>query len=110
MHLWHIVQVLLMINLVIVKEKKEKYELKVVIMLDVFKVVLLLHKIQQNLMKNGMDYYVHNVIHVWQLNLVLFEGIISYNCIILKKNEIVQLVHVMQQELSFKEKKKKRIM
>ena len=108
-HLGHIVQVLLMMYLIIVKEKMEKYDLTVVIMLDVFKVVLLLHKIQQNLRKNGIDYYVHVVMHVCQFKLVLFEGIESYNCKVLKENEIVQLLHVITTEfdMNFKRKRKK---
>ena len=73
--------------------------------------MLLLHEIQQNLMKNEMDYYVHLVMHVRQLKLVLLKGIMKYILKVLKKKEIVQLMHVFAVQISLncerKEKERK---
>ena len=48
-HLQHIIQVLLMMNLILFERKVKKYDLLMVIMIELFKVVLLGHKIHQNL-------------------------------------------------------------
>ena len=67
-HLQHIIQVLLMINLILFERKVKKY----------------------------------------YLLMVLFEGIMNYNCKILKDDESVQLLHAnaTEIELNFKGKKK----
>ena len=110
-HQMHVIQVLLMINLMVFEEKIEEYNLLIIVVLELFEIVPLQHKIQHNLMKYEIIiYYVHVTMHVRQLNSVLFKRIIKYELKLLKVNKIVQSLHMIQQnfELILKRKKKKK--
>ena len=66
-----------------------------------------------NLMKYELIHYVHHTMHIRQLNLILFEGIINYNLEVLKRNTIVQSMHVLATKFvliyfDIKEKRKKK--
>ena len=109
-HLQHIIQVLLMVNLILFKEIIEKNDLMVIIMIELIEIVLQQHKIQHDLMENEKIYCVHVVMHIQQLNLVVFKGIIMYNLKELKEKEMVQIMHINATEfdVNFYEKKKKK--
>ena len=49
----------------------------------------------------------HVLMHIQQLNLVLFKGIINYELKGLKVNKIVQSLHIIQQNFSLILKRKK---
>ena len=91
----HIIHAVLMINLMVFKEKIEEYNLLMVVMIELIDIVLVQHKQMHNLMKCDRDLYVHAVMHIQQLNLILFEGFINYNLKVLKANTIVKSMHVM---------------
>ena len=112
-HQMYIFQVLLMIKLMVFEEQSEEYDLLIIKVLELFEIVLLEHKIQHNLMKYEIIiYYVHVIMHVQQLNLVLFKRIIKYELKGLKMNKTVQSLHIITTELIFvilkKEKEKER--
>ena len=95
----HIKQILLMINLMVFEEKIEEYDLLIIIVLELFEIVVLVHRIQHNLMNYEIIiYYVHVIMHVQQLNLELFKRIINYELKMLKVGEIVQSLHIIQQQ------------
>ena len=99
-HKIYIMQVLLMINLMVFEEKIEEYDLLIIVLIELFELVLQQHKIQHNLMKYEIIiYYVHVIMHVQQLNLVLFKRIIKYELKGLKVNKIVQSVHIIHDKI-----------
>ena len=62
-HLMHIIQALLMINLMVFEERGEKYDL--LILRELCGIVLLQHKIQHYLIKYEIIiYYVHVIMHM----------------------------------------------
>ena len=56
-HQMHIIQILLMINLMVFEEKIEEYDLLIIIVLELFEIVLVEHKIQHHLMKYEIIIY-----------------------------------------------------
>ena len=78
-------------------------------MLELYEGVQRQHKVHKNLMNYQKVYYVHVFMHVPQFNLILFEGNISYDLKVSKKNEIVQLLHKMTTEflIDIEQRKKK---
>ena len=105
----HIIEVLLMIKLMVLREKGEKYDLFMVVMINLFEIVLLQHKPQHNLIKYEIIIYkVYAAMHVHQLNLVLFEGNINYILKVSKEKKIVQSLHIITLEFWFDIKKRKK--
>ena len=90
----HIIQPVLMINLMVFKEKIEKYNLLMVVMVKLVEIVVVQHKEMHNLMKYERDHYVHVVMHIQQLILIILEGIINYNLKVLTRNRIMPSMHV----------------
>ena len=108
MYQMHIMQVLLMINLMVFEEKIEEYDLLIIIVMELFEIVLHQHKIQHNLMKYEIIIYnVPGVMHVPRLNLMLFEGNVNYDLKILRMNKPVRLLHMVAGEVWFDIKKEK---
>ena len=109
----HIIQAVLMINLMVFKEKIEKYNLLMVVMVKLIEIVVVQQKEMHNLMKYERNHYVHVVMHTQQLILIILEGIVNYNLKVLKKNTVVQSMHVFATKFgliyfNIKEKKKKK--
>ena len=94
-HNQHIIHAVLMVNLLVFKEKIEKNNLLIVIMVELVTIVLVQHKKMHNLMKYKLIHYVHHTMHIQQLNLILFECVINYNLEVLKGDTIVQSMHVL---------------
>ena len=77
------------------KERIDKYNLLIVIMVELVTIVLVQNKKIHNLMKYGLIHNVHHTMHIQQLNSILFEGIINYNLEALRGITIVQSMHVL---------------
>ena len=108
-HQIHIMQVLLIMILMVFEKKDEKYDLLMMILKEVCEIVLLQHKIQHNLEKYEIIIYiVYVVMHIMQLNLILFKGNVNYDLKLLKLNKTVRLLHITIGEFWFDMKKKKR--
>ena len=95
-HQMHIIPVLLIMILMLFGKNDEKYDLLIMTSEEVCEIVLQ-HKIQhaQHLSKYEIIIYnVHAVMHVMQLNLILFKGNVNYDLKILKLNKTVRLLHI----------------
>ena len=104
----HIVQLLLIMILIVFEEKDEKYDL-LIILRELCGILLLQNKMQHDLMKYEIIIYnVHIFMHVPQLNLILFEGVIKYDLKVLKMNKIMQSLDIITGEFWFDIKKRKR--
>ena len=91
------------------EEKGEKCDLLIIVLREICEVVLLQHKIQQNLMEYEIIIYnVPGVMHVPRLKLILFEGNVNYDLNILRMNNPVGLLHMVAGEVWFDSKKKKK--
>ena len=72
-HQMHVIQVLLIMILMVFEQRGEKYNL-LMILKELCGIVLRQHKIQHNVMKYVIIIYMaHVVMHVPQLDLILFE-------------------------------------
>ena len=94
----------------IFKEKVKKYNLLMVIKLELKFYVIKLHqhKMQPNcnLVIYGIIYYVHRVVHIQWLNMILYERIINYAEVLIDNN-IVQLLHITTTNFDLVLEKKK---
>ena len=106
-HQMHIIQVLLIMVLMVFEERGGKYDL-IIILRELCGIVPLQHKIQHDLMKYEIVIYnVHVVMHVLQLNLILFEGNIEYDVKVLKMGKTIPLLYIITGEFWFGIKKRK---
>ena len=95
-------------DLMVFEEKGDKYDL-LIILIELCGIVLLQHKTQHDLMKYEIVIYTMYVLmHVPQLNLILFSGNVNYDLKVLTMNKIVRSLHVITLQFWFGIKNRKK--